>query len=107
MKKLLLLSLIGSGLLFGDYNSTTFKRAKENNQNNYNKSNSIRINGYIYNVREYRDYNEISIETKEHGRIRFKSKRRYKEGHKVSGSCFNEEYGYYKSCYLTQGKKIR
>lgn len=97
MKKLLLIGLIAS-FAFAEYQRTYIERAKE--QKEY-KSDSISFTGVIYNVREYREYTEITIATKEHGRIRTKTNsNRFLEGQKVSGSCSDYDYGMYNSCYI-------
>lgn len=95
MKKLLLIGLIAS-FAFAEYQRTYIERAKE--QKEY-KSDSISFTGVIYNIREYREYTEVTISTKEHGRIRTKmSSNRFLEGQKVSGSCRDYDYGMYNSC---------
>lgn len=96
MKKIIILSLIASFAL-ADYSRTTVERAKEKEE--YKKNDSIRFIGVIYNVKEYREYTEVTIATKEHGRIRTKlNSNRFMEGQKVSGNCSNYNYGMYESC---------
>lgn len=95
MKKIIILTAITSSLLFSD---VYYKN--KNEKNNY-KSDSINFNrAKIFNIRQYRDYFEITIATKEHGRIRTKDRRKFKIGSIVSGSCSNYEYGEYKSCTI-------
>lgn len=98
MKKIIILSLIASFAL-ADYSRTTIEKAKEQKQ--YKKNDYISFTGTIYNIREYREYTEVTIQTKEHGRIRAKvNSNRYEEGQKVGGSCSDYDYGIYNSCYF-------
>lgn len=95
MKKLIILGLIATVSL-GDYERTVIERAEKKKEY---KSDYINFTGVVYNIREYREYNEITISTKEHGRIRVKSSSNYfLEGQKVSGYCGKLEYGFYTSC---------
>ena len=97
MKKIIILSLIASFAL-ADYQRTYIEKAKEQKQY---KSDSISFTGVIYNVKEYREYTEVTIATKEHGRIRTKiSSNRFLEGQSVRGDCSQYEYGMYNKCYI-------
>lgn len=98
MKKIIILSLIASFAL-ADYSRTTIEREKEQKQ--YKKDDYISFTGTIFNIREYREYTEVTIETKENGRIKAKvNSNRYKEGEKVQGSCRNYDYGIYNNCHF-------
>lgn len=97
MKKIIILTAITSSLLFSD---VYYKNKNKNEKNTY-KNDSINFKrAKIFNIRQYRDYFEITIATKEHGRIRTKDRRIFKMGAIVSGSCSNYEYGEYKSCSI-------
>lgn len=97
MKKLIILGLIATVTL-ADYERTVFERMEKKKEY---KSDYITFTGVVFNIREYREYNEITISTKEHGRIRIKSTSKYfMEGQKVSGTCGKLEYGFYNSCSL-------
>lgn len=95
MKKIIILTAITSSLLFSD---VYYKN--KNEKNTYKSDSIIFSKAKIFNVREYRNYIEITIATKEHGRIRTKINRKFKIGAIVSGSCSNYEYGEYKSCSI-------
>lgn len=94
MKKLILLSLIAS-LSFSEvyYNNKETKKIKDD---------TISFEGQVYNISEYREYTEITIATKENGRIKTKINytNNLKEGQKVRGYCSKYEYGTYTNCNI-------
>lgn len=85
MKKLVILTTLATSLLFGE----VYYKNKET-KNNY-KSDTVSFNNAeIYRVSSYRDYVEVTISTKEHGRIRTKIERTsLKEGDRVSVEIIN------------------
>ena len=98
MKKLILISLITS-FAIADYQRTYIEKREEKQERT--KNDFISFTGTVYNIREYRDYTEITISTKKDGRIRGKiSSNRFLEGQRVSGSCNNYEYGIYTNCSI-------
>lgn len=79
-----------------------FYNNKENN-NNYKNDRISFTDGEVYRVSNYREYVEVTIATKEHGRIRTKMNRTsLREGDSVSGSCSGYDYGEYKNCNLSR-----
>lgn len=93
MKKLLLLGLITSFAFCEVYHNDRETQKKE--------SDYISVRGEVFNISEYSEYTEITIATKENGRIKAKvSSTRLKIGDKVSGSCMNYEYGIYTKCAI-------
>lgn len=93
MKKLLLLGLITSFAFSEVYYNNKEKSTYKNDR--------INFEGTIYNISNYREYSEVTIATKENGRIKTKINSNYfKEGQKVKGSCENYEYGMYNSCVI-------
>ncbi|AXX95177.1 hypothetical protein [Arcobacter ellisii] len=96
MKKLVILTTLTTSLLFGEvyYNNKQQKNTYKDDSINFK-------NAEIFRVSHYRDYVEVTISTKENGRIRTKLERTsLKEGDRVSGNCRNYEYGEYKTCYI-------
>lgn len=99
MKKTILITALISTLLQADVNY----KNRDYNNNNYKSDTIYFSNAEVFRVNSYRDYVEITISTKEHGRIRTKMSRTYfKEGDKINGACSGYEYGEYKSCNLSK-----
>mgnify|MGYP003610821332 CR=1 FL=1 len=97
MKKMLIITALVTSLLQAE---VYYKN--KSNQNDYKDDSISFSNATIFRANQYNDYIELTISTKEHGRIRTKVNNyiRLKEGATVSGSCSNYEYGEYKSCYI-------
>ncbi|MFY9090283.1 hypothetical protein [Arcobacter aquimarinus] len=98
MKKTILITALISSLLQAE---VIYKN--KNNDTSYKSDKISFSNSEVYRVSNYRDYVEVTISTKEHGRIRTKLDRTsLKEGDKVIGNCSNYEYGEYKKCYISR-----
>lgn len=107
MKKILILGLVSLNILFANNVNINIKRAAEpvkNYQmqnNNIKKKNSIKIDGVIINIRDYRDYYQYTIKDKNHGYIHIQLKNNiYQVDRKIRGYCGDKKYSEYIECNI-------
>ena len=99
MKKIIILSCISATLIFADYSRTTINKSNDRDSNY--KDDYIDIKGKVFNIDEYSDHTVITIETKEHGRVRARvNYTNVKEDSIVRGGCREKEYGVYQKCRI-------
>jgi translation initiation factor IF-1 len=95
MKKLILLSVIATSLMFGQNSSTTFKRKTETND-------SIRVAGIVTKVRERMNYLKvyIALDNGKDIKARVSTSSRLRENDRVYGRCANYKNSEYRNCAI-------
>lgn len=111
MKKILLVSLIGSSLLFGEYRYTKIDKKIDESQYTSGELEKLKyenifgydISGNVFNVTKYSSHTRVIIEDKEKGRVKLSINPNVKINDKnyVNGNCKVFEYDVYSKCILS------
>lgn len=99
MKKILLVLGLCSSLAF----SEVYYKNKDNKYSERDsKDDQIRVNGYVTNVNEWRDYSIITIKQKNGDNVKAKvgNNEGFHENDIVIGTCVNYKYSQYERCSL-------